>query len=87
MTSSWRSRSCRVDERCRNYRVRLGLHNHWLGDAWFKGDKALNFEGPADFLKALEGRSEYRASTSTSGTSPPPATTRWPSSATTTRAS
>jgi len=49
----------RVDERCRRYKVRLGLHNHYLGDSWFKGDKAANFEGPDDFLKALEGRSEY----------------------------
>ena len=51
----------RVDERCRRYKIRLGLHNHYLGDAWFKGDKAANFEGPDDFLKALEGRSEYLA--------------------------
>ena len=49
----------RVDERCRRYKVRLGLHNHYLGDSWFKGDKAANFEGPADFLEALKGRSEY----------------------------
>jgi sugar phosphate isomerase/epimerase len=49
----------RVDERCRRYKVRLGLHNHYLGDAWFKGDKKANFEGPADFLEALKGRSEY----------------------------
>jgi sugar phosphate isomerase/epimerase len=51
----------RVDERCRRYKVRLGLHNHYLGDSWFKGDKAINFEGPADFLEALKGRSEYLA--------------------------
>ena len=51
----------RVDERCRRYKVHLGLHNHYLGDAWFTGDKAANFEGPDDFLKALEGRSEYLA--------------------------
>ena len=49
----------RVDERCRRYKVRLGLHNHYLGDAWFKGDKKANFEGPDDFLEALKGRSEY----------------------------
>jgi len=48
----------RLDERCRKYQVRMGLHNHYLGDAWFKGDKAQNFEGPADFLGALAGRSE-----------------------------
>ena len=44
----------RVDERCRRYKVRLGLHNHYLGDSWFKGDKAANFEGPDDFLEALD---------------------------------
>jgi sugar phosphate isomerase/epimerase len=51
----------RVDERCRKHKVYMGLHNHWLGDAWFKGDKSINFEGPADFLEALKGRSEYMA--------------------------
>jgi len=51
----------RLDERCRRYKVRLGLHNHYLGDRWFKGDKSINFEGPADFLEALKGRSEYLA--------------------------
>jgi sugar phosphate isomerase/epimerase len=48
----------RLDQWCRKYRVRLGLHNHWLGDDWFKGDKSINFEGPADWARALEGRSE-----------------------------
>lgn len=49
----------RLDEWCRKYKVRLGLHNHWLGDSWFKGDKSINFESPTDFLEALKGRSEY----------------------------
>jgi sugar phosphate isomerase/epimerase len=49
----------RLDQRCRKHKVRLGLHNHWLGDAWFKGDKSINFESPADWARALEGRSEY----------------------------
>jgi sugar phosphate isomerase/epimerase len=49
----------RLDEWCQRYKVKIGLHNHWLGDSWFKGDKAQNFEGPADFLGALAGRSEY----------------------------
>ena len=48
----------RIDERCRKHKVRMGLHNHWLGDEWFKGDKSINFEGPADWARALEGRSE-----------------------------
>jgi sugar phosphate isomerase/epimerase len=30
----------RLDERCRRYKVRLGLHNHYHGAAWFKGDTA-----------------------------------------------
>lgn len=51
----------RIDARCLKYKVRFGLHNHYLGDSWFKGDKAQNFEGPADFLDALKGRSEYLA--------------------------
>jgi sugar phosphate isomerase/epimerase len=49
----------RIDERCRKHKVRMGLHNHWLGDAWFKGDRSINFESPADWARALEGRSEY----------------------------
>jgi sugar phosphate isomerase/epimerase len=51
----------RLDARCRKHKVRLGLHNHWLGDRWFKGDKSINFEGPDDFLEAIKGRSEYLA--------------------------
>lgn len=49
----------RLDEWCRKHRIRLGLHNHYLGDSWFKGDKSINFESPDDFLEALKGRSEY----------------------------
>jgi sugar phosphate isomerase/epimerase len=49
----------RIDERCRMHKVRVGLHNHWLGDSWFKGDRSINFESPEDWARALEGRSEY----------------------------
>lgn len=49
----------RLDQWCRKHKIRMGLHNHWLGDKWFKGDKSINFEGPADWARALEGRSEY----------------------------
>ena len=49
----------RLDQWCRKHQVRIGLHNHWLGDKWFKGDKSINFEGPADWARALEGRSRY----------------------------
>jgi sugar phosphate isomerase/epimerase len=49
----------RIDERCRRHKVRMGLHNHWLGDTWFTGDRSINFESPEDWTRALEGRSEY----------------------------
>jgi sugar phosphate isomerase/epimerase len=49
----------RLDAWCRKFKIHLGLHNHWLGDSWFHGDKSLNFEGPDDFAEALKGRSEY----------------------------
>ena len=48
----------RLEKWCVKHQVRMGLHNHWLGDSWFKGDKSINFEGPADFARAVEGRSE-----------------------------
>jgi sugar phosphate isomerase/epimerase len=51
----------RLDAHCVKHRITLGLHNHYLGDPWFKGDKAINFQGPADFAEALEGRSPYLA--------------------------
>ena len=49
----------RLETLCRKHRIRMGLHNHWLGDEWFKGDKSINFESPADWARALDGRSEY----------------------------
>jgi len=49
----------RLDQWCRKHRVRMGLHNHWLGDKGFKGDKSINFEGPADWARAMDGRSKY----------------------------
>lgn len=48
----------RLEKWCVKHQVRMGLHNHWLGDKWFKGDKSINFEGPADFARAVDGRSE-----------------------------
>ena len=48
----------RLDQWCRKYEVRMGLHNHWLGDTWFTGDKSINFEGPADWARAMDGRSQ-----------------------------
>jgi sugar phosphate isomerase/epimerase len=49
----------RLDQWCRKYEVRLGLHNHWLDDPTYGDEKAINFGHPADWTRALEGRSEY----------------------------
>lgn len=49
----------RLDQWCVKYKIRLGLHNHWLGDSWFKGDKTKEFESPDDLMNALKGSSEY----------------------------
>jgi sugar phosphate isomerase/epimerase len=51
----------RLDEWCRRHEVFLGLHNHWFGDAWFKGDRRQEFEGAKDFEQALAGRSRFMA--------------------------
>ncbi len=51
----------RLDAACVKHKIHMGLHNHYLGDSWFKGEKAANFETPADFLDSLKGRSEYLA--------------------------
>lgn len=49
----------RLDQWCRKYKIKMGLHNHWFGDAWFKGDKTLEFETPQDFTNALKDSSDY----------------------------
>jgi sugar phosphate isomerase/epimerase len=49
----------RLDEWCRKYKIKMGLHNHWFGDPWFKGDRTLEFETPQDFTNALKASSEY----------------------------
>ena len=49
----------RLDEWGRKYKVKMGLHNHWFGDPWFKGDRTLEFETPEDFKNALKASSEY----------------------------
>jgi len=51
----------RLDEWAARSKVKVGLHNHWLGDKWFTGDKAANFEGPADWAEGFRGRSEWLA--------------------------
>lgn len=49
----------RLDEWCRKYKVRMGLHNHWFGEKWFRGDRTQEFETPDDFTNAMKGASEY----------------------------
>jgi sugar phosphate isomerase/epimerase len=49
----------RLDKWCVKHKVHLGLHNHWFGDSWFKGDRTKEFETPDDFLNALKGSSRY----------------------------
>jgi sugar phosphate isomerase/epimerase len=54
----------RLDAAARKHQTKIGLHNHWNGDAWFraaKKDPRANFEGSADWEEALQGRSEYLA--------------------------
>jgi sugar phosphate isomerase/epimerase len=49
----------RLDQWCQKYKIKLGLHNHWFGDKWFKGDKTLEFESPADLLTAINASSDF----------------------------
>jgi sugar phosphate isomerase/epimerase len=56
-TSTEKSMVPRLDEWCEKYKVKIGLHNHWLGDEYLKGREAENFGGPADYEEALRGRS------------------------------
>ena len=54
----------RLDAAARRHQTRIGLHNHWNGDAWFVKagkDPKANFESPADWEEAFKGRSEYLA--------------------------
>ena len=49
----------RLSEWCQKYKIKLGLHNHWFGEAGFKGDRSQEFETPDDFMNALKGSSDY----------------------------
>ncbi len=60
MTSSVRKPiTPRLDQWCRKYKMKLGLHNHWFGEKWYKGDRTAEFETPRDFKDALSGASQY----------------------------
>lgn len=49
----------RLDKWCRKFKIKLGLHNHWFGEKWFKGDRSKQFETPDDFMGVLKGASKY----------------------------
>lgn len=49
----------RLDQWCQKYKIKLGIHNHWFGDPWFKGDRTQEFESPDDFMTALKPASKY----------------------------
>jgi sugar phosphate isomerase/epimerase len=49
----------RLDQWCSKYKVKMGLHNHWFSDKWFKGDRTKEFETPDDFMNALKASSTY----------------------------
>ncbi|HEX8089805.1 MAG TPA: sugar phosphate isomerase/epimerase [Blastocatellia bacterium] len=49
----------RLDQWCQKYKIKLGLHNHWFGESWYKGDKTQEFETPQDYIDALRGASQY----------------------------
>ncbi|HVG18940.1 MAG TPA: hypothetical protein VNI02_07790, partial [Blastocatellia bacterium] len=29
----------KLDQWCQKYKIKMGLHNHWFGESWFKGDR------------------------------------------------
>ena len=49
----------RLDQWCQKYKIKLGLHNHWFGAQWFKGDRTQEVETPEDFASSLKGASKY----------------------------
>jgi sugar phosphate isomerase/epimerase len=49
----------KLDRWCQKYKVKMGLHNHWFGESWFKGDRTQEFETPQDYHDALKGSSRY----------------------------
>jgi sugar phosphate isomerase/epimerase len=49
----------RLDQWCQKYKIKMGLHNHWFGDKWFKGDRTKEFETPDDYMMALKTSSDY----------------------------
>jgi sugar phosphate isomerase/epimerase len=49
----------RLDQWSQKYKVKMGLHNHWFGEDWYKGDRTQEFETPDDFLNLFKSTSKY----------------------------
>jgi sugar phosphate isomerase/epimerase len=49
----------RLDEWSQKYKIKMGLHNHWFGEEWYKGDRTQEFETPEDFLNLFKATSKY----------------------------
>lgn len=49
----------RLDQWCQKYKIKMGLHNHYLSDEWYKGNRVDDFETPDDFLTLFKTTSNY----------------------------
>jgi sugar phosphate isomerase/epimerase len=49
----------RLDQWSQKYKVKMGLHNHWFGEEWYKGDRTQEFETPDDFINLFKSTSKY----------------------------
>ena len=49
----------RLDQWSQKYKVKMGLHNHWFGEEWYKGDRTQEYETPDDFLNLFKTTSKY----------------------------
>ncbi|MFL6214613.1 MAG: sugar phosphate isomerase/epimerase family protein [Blastocatellia bacterium] len=60
MTASvQKSLVARLDQWSQKYKIRMGLHNHWFGEEWYKGDRTQEYETPDDFLNLFKTTSTY----------------------------